>query len=314
MKTDSSEWDRRFFRLAEEIASWSKDPARKVGAVVVSPDRMHWSSGYNGLPSQVDDDPALLRNKEEKLAVIVHAEVNALRHAYLATDGATLYVTSFPCQSCARAVITAGIKRVVTIQPSSIGVGSHWELSERQAERALAQAGVEVSFVGGRGRPGLKLVLGMSADGVLAKGRNDSMAWLSDDDKKVFRLLTGVGGVCGAGIRTALVMPRNLRGRMVLGLSRHGLTVQDFAARHPGAWLLGGPTVARVAWDSDLIDEVHLCRSTGVFACSVTSVPSEYLDWVTEECLDRWGLPTLRTSAGTVNVETWRRPPHGSGA
>jgi deoxycytidylate deaminase len=32
----SEKWDRRFLELAEQIAGWSKDPSRGVGAVIVN--------------------------------------------------------------------------------------------------------------------------------------------------------------------------------------------------------------------------------------------------------------------------------------
>jgi len=46
----------------------------------------------------------------------VHAEMNAIVQAARrghSIDGTTAYVTNMPCTSCAKALITAGVKRVV---------------------------------------------------------------------------------------------------------------------------------------------------------------------------------------------------------
>lgn len=51
----------------------------------------------------------------------VHAEMDAIisvaRANKTGLDGATLYCTTFPCHSCARHIVAAGIKRVVYIEP-----------------------------------------------------------------------------------------------------------------------------------------------------------------------------------------------------
>lgn len=51
---------------------------------------------------------------------VVHAEMNALMDAAkrgISVKGATLYCTTFPCHICARHIISAGIDRVVFIEP-----------------------------------------------------------------------------------------------------------------------------------------------------------------------------------------------------
>jgi cytidine deaminase len=51
---------------------------------------------------------------------IVHAEMSAIMDAArrgVPLQGATLYCTTFPCHMCARHIISAGIKRVVFIEP-----------------------------------------------------------------------------------------------------------------------------------------------------------------------------------------------------
>ena len=56
----------------------------------------------------------LHRNPEDCRAI--HSEVDAIGKAAklgLSLSGATIYVTRYPCEACARLIITAGIKRVV---------------------------------------------------------------------------------------------------------------------------------------------------------------------------------------------------------
>ena len=53
----SDKWDLRFLELADCISKWSKDPDRGVGCVIASPDRRVCATGFNGLPSGVEDHP-----------------------------------------------------------------------------------------------------------------------------------------------------------------------------------------------------------------------------------------------------------------
>lgn len=103
--------------MASLVASWSKDPGTKVGAVIVRPDLTVASLGYNGFPRGVVDFPKYLNNKEEKYARTVHAELNAILNSKEPLSGYTLYW--YPgvlgtCSQCAAAIIQSGIKRVVT--------------------------------------------------------------------------------------------------------------------------------------------------------------------------------------------------------
>ena len=61
------------------------------------------------------------RNPEDCRAI--HSEVDAIGNAAKAgvsTVGATIYVTRYPCEACARLIIAAGIKRVVYGRNQSI--------------------------------------------------------------------------------------------------------------------------------------------------------------------------------------------------
>lgn len=111
---------------------------------------------------------------------------------------------------------------------------------------------------------GLKLVMAVSADGFVARGPTDDMTWTGSTDKRVFRLLTSVGGILGAGRRTFEQLPK-LEGRTVVPLSRNGMTLTEFVSRYPDAWLIGGQEVALEALRLHLLDQAFLCRSREAF-------------------------------------------------
>ena len=112
-----SRWDQRFLDLAKQIASWSKDPSRQIGAVIVGHNRQIISQGYNGFPRGIRDDEDRYNDRETKYKYVVHAEANAIYNALAngaKLEGSTLYVTGLPvCHECAKAIIQTGIKRVV---------------------------------------------------------------------------------------------------------------------------------------------------------------------------------------------------------
>jgi dCMP deaminase len=118
--TDSiiyANWDVRFLELAKHVASWSKDPNTKVGAVIVNDNRQVLSLGYNGFPRGVEDRVSRYSDRETKRLFVAHAERNALDNAYVDVRGATLYTTLCPCNECAKSIVQKGIKRVVSFSP-----------------------------------------------------------------------------------------------------------------------------------------------------------------------------------------------------
>ena len=138
-------WDQRFVRIALEVSSWSKDPGTKVGAVLVS-DRRILASGYNGFPTQISDSLERYNDREVKLSLTVHAEVNAILNAAkngATTDNSTLYVTFPPCVSCATAVIQAGITRVIC--PDLSSAPERWIDSFTKGQNLLKEAGLLVT-------------------------------------------------------------------------------------------------------------------------------------------------------------------------
>lgn len=120
MQINQQKWDQRFLALAKFVSMWSKDPSTKVGAVIACYKTIV-SLGYNGFPCSVLDDPALLNNREEKLKRIIHAERNAIEHAYEEMYNGqwqilSMYTYPFmPCNVCAEEIKETGIKRIVSL-------------------------------------------------------------------------------------------------------------------------------------------------------------------------------------------------------
>ena len=135
-------------RVAREVSTWSRDPSTQVGAIMVR-DRRVIATGYNGFPQGMADDDRL-NGKEEKYARIIHAEMNALMNALkfgVSSEGATLYCYGLPvCSNCMKAIIQAGVRRVVIIDPD--GAAERWRLSWLlESKGMLDECGVEYEYL-----------------------------------------------------------------------------------------------------------------------------------------------------------------------
>ena len=118
----SEKWNYRFLALADMIASWSKDPSTKTGAVVIGPDKEIRATGYNGPVRRVYDNIPERMERPTKYDFFEHAERNAVFNACLtgvSLKGCTMYCTLTPCTDCARAIIQTGIKAVITYEYKS---------------------------------------------------------------------------------------------------------------------------------------------------------------------------------------------------
>ena len=136
-----TDWNRRFLALAEHIATWSKDPSTKVGAVIVDADRRIISTGYNGFPRDVEDLDQRLNNRDVKYEMIVHGEINAIVFANQNLQGTTLYTWPFmPCSRCAGIVIQSGIRTVV----APYNDNPRWQDSFKLTQQMFREAQVEL--------------------------------------------------------------------------------------------------------------------------------------------------------------------------
>ena len=142
-------WLQYYAKIATETAKLSTAIKLKVGCVIVKDNRI-LSIGYNGMPSGWSNEcetstedldythtfnQKYLRTKPE----VLHAEANALMKLCKSTDsseGATLFVTHFPCIECAKLIYQAGISQVYYINEYNASKGSGYNF--------LREAGIEV--------------------------------------------------------------------------------------------------------------------------------------------------------------------------
>ena len=117
-RQDYITWDEYFMSVAKLAALRSKDPNSQVGTCIVSKDNKILSMGYNGFPMGCSDDEfPWARDGGEldtKYVYVTHSELNAiLNYRGGSLEGAKLYVSLFPCNECAKAIIQSGIKEVI---------------------------------------------------------------------------------------------------------------------------------------------------------------------------------------------------------
>jgi len=120
-RMDYITWDEYFMGVAKLSALRSKDPNTQVGACIVSEDNKILSMGYNGFPTGCNDDEFPWSKELEttdpynaKYLYSTHGELNAiLNYRGPSLEGSKLYVTLFPCNECAKAIIQSGIKAVI---------------------------------------------------------------------------------------------------------------------------------------------------------------------------------------------------------
>lgn len=117
-REDYISWDEYFMGISKLSGMRSKDPNTQVGACIVSEDNKILSMGYNGFPMGCHDDEFPWERDGDmlntKYAFVTHSELNAiLNYRGGSLAGAKLYVSLFPCNECAKAIIQSGIRTVV---------------------------------------------------------------------------------------------------------------------------------------------------------------------------------------------------------
>lgn len=142
-RTDVLNWDEYFMGLAHLSSYRSKDPNTQVGAAIVDENHRVVSVGYNGFPKGCSDNDFPWAREggvlDTKYAFVVHAELNAILNSKGPVTGCTIYVSLFPCNECAKAIIQAGIKRIVYESDKYNGVDTNIA-----SKRMLEAAGVEL--------------------------------------------------------------------------------------------------------------------------------------------------------------------------
>lgn len=143
-------WDEYFMGIALLSAKRSKDPSTQVGACIVDEDNKVVSIGYNGMPRQLDETKLTWEKGEglnSKYLYVCHAEFNAILNIRNGSSlkGCTLYVTLFPCNECAKAIIQTGIKKIIYLSDKYAD-----SVSTLASKKMFELAGVKVEKYQGR--------------------------------------------------------------------------------------------------------------------------------------------------------------------
>jgi dCMP deaminase len=110
------DWDSYFMKIASAVSERSTCDRAMVGCVLVR-DKRILTTGFNGSPSgqgHCDEIGHLM--VEGHCVRTIHAETNAIIQAALhgvSSRDATCYVTHLPCINCTKALINAGVARIV---------------------------------------------------------------------------------------------------------------------------------------------------------------------------------------------------------
>ncbi len=150
-RNDYLSWDEYFMGIALLSAMRSKDPNTQVGACIVSKTNRILSIGYNGTPNGFDDKFFPWDRSgnflETKYPFVCHAEMNAiLNYRGGSLEGSRMYVTLFPCNECAKAVIQSGIKEIIYASDKYADT-----VATKASKRMLDAAGIKYTpYSGGK--------------------------------------------------------------------------------------------------------------------------------------------------------------------
>ncbi len=136
-------WDDYFMGLSHLSALRSKDPNTQVGACIVDNDHKVVSIGYNGMPRGCKDSDFPWEREGDflntKYAYVVHAELNAILNSPRLVTDCTIYVSLFPCNECAKAIIQSGIRKIIYESDKYDGTDGNVA-----SKKMLKEAGVEL--------------------------------------------------------------------------------------------------------------------------------------------------------------------------
>lgn len=138
---------KKYIKLARYNAElFSKDPHTKVGSIVLTEDFSRiLVTGVNGLPRAMDDSVMERWERPNKYSFVSHSESNSVANAARTgtpLEGAVMVVTKFPCSTCTKLLIQAGIKKIYTTAPDY--EDQTWGSDALIAEEMLREVGVEV--------------------------------------------------------------------------------------------------------------------------------------------------------------------------
>lgn len=139
-----SEAEQQLLAVARRVAEDSPDRSRKVGAVIVDPNGDIVAVGCNTLPEGVEHSDEFL-SRPAKYDWTEHAERNAIfevaKSVGKSTHKCSMVLPWFPCVQCSRAIVQAGISRVVSPYPDVSD--PNWGEEFVTALRILEKGGVK---------------------------------------------------------------------------------------------------------------------------------------------------------------------------
>ena len=139
-------WLSYFMNVARVIASKSKDPSTKVGAIAVdTTTKRILATGYNGFPAGVKEN-AERWERPTKYAFVAHSELNIVASAArfgIKLTGSTLFVTLHPCVDCAKVIASAGFKNVIYIESEmKPQAGRDWITLLEHSKAIFSESGI----------------------------------------------------------------------------------------------------------------------------------------------------------------------------
>jgi dCMP deaminase len=138
-----------YLSVAYGYALDSPDPSTQLGAIVVDANKNIIGWGCNTFPRGVSKLTSRLE-RPIKYSFVEHAERNAIfscARGGLSTIGATMFAPWFACASCGRAIIQAGIKKVIGHKQRFDLVSDRWDESIAISFTMFEEAGVETELV-----------------------------------------------------------------------------------------------------------------------------------------------------------------------
>lgn len=245
------DWDEYFMRMADLVAERSTCLRRSVGAVLVREQRVI-ATGYNGsVHGQPHCSEAGCLIVDGHCKRTVHAEMNALLQCAahgVAARGTAVFCTASPCLDCAKALVQAGVRRVVFRE----------EYDDPHTEGVFASAGVAVKRWGGttpeaapatslRIAPTAFVAEGVQMNGHVEVGEQVSI-WhnaILRGDIEPIRIGPGSNIQDGVVVHTDPHLPCTVGCRVTVGHAAilHGCRVEDGALIGMGAIVLSGARI-----------------------------------------------------------------------
>lgn len=105
-------WDEYFMENAKLASRRSNCHRLHVGSVIVKNNRVI-SMGYNGFIKGAPHVSIMRDNHEQ---ATIHSEMNAITDCAnrgVSIEGATIYITHYPCLNCFKIIASSGIKKII---------------------------------------------------------------------------------------------------------------------------------------------------------------------------------------------------------